>query len=61
MWLLARCPIPASPCENHPPLLTVAITLVAQHITDIIWAKNSSSKGDSPFTRSRSNSDSMIR
>merc|ERR1719232_1196628 len=26
---------------------TVAITLVAQHITDIIWAKNSSSKGDS--------------
>jgi len=40
---------------------TVAITLVAQHITDIIWAKNSSSKGDSPFTRSRSNSDSMIR
>merc|ERR1712061_504587 len=40
---------------------TVAITLVAQHITDIIWAKNSSNKGDSPFSRSRSNSDSMIR
>merc|ERR1712066_170610 len=39
---------------------TVAITLVAQHITDIIWAKNSSNKGDSPFSRSRSNSDSMI-
>jgi uridine kinase len=40
---------------------TVAITLVAQHITDIIWARNSSSKSGSPFARSRSNSDSMIR
>ena len=54
--------LPASlPAPENPPLLSVAITLVAQHITDIIWAKNSSSKGDSPFTRSRSNSDSMIR
>ena len=54
---LLRC----RPPSENPPLLAVAITLVAQHITDIIWAKNSSSKGDSPFTRSRSNSDSMIR
>ncbi|XP_059093633.1 uridine-cytidine kinase 2-like isoform X2 [Tigriopus californicus] len=40
---------------------TVAIELVAQHIQDIIWSRISSSKSGSPFTRSRSNSDSMIR
>lgn len=42
---------------------TVAIELVAQHILDIILAKknDNATKQDSPFSRSRSNSDSMIR
>lgn len=44
--------------DNH-----VAITLVAQHIQDIISSRwsNGTPKSDSPFSRSRSNSESMIR
>jgi len=40
----------------------VAVELVAQHIQDIIWRRKngSASKNGSPFTRSRSNSDSSI-
>lgn len=60
---------------------TVAITLVAQHIEDIIWRKNGgcdcastkavnggsggrtspAGRGGSPFARSRSSSDSLVR
>jgi uridine kinase len=40
---------------------TVAVELVAQHIQDIIWRrKTAGSKNGSPFTRSRSNSDSSV-
>jgi len=40
----------------------VAVNLVAQHIQDIIWRRNGTySKSSSPTTRSRSNSDSLIR
>jgi len=38
----------------------VAIDLIKQHIQDIIWRSNGQ-KADSPFARSRSNSDSTIR
>lgn len=54
---------------------TVAISLVAQHIQDIIWRRNggcdcavigvnngnATTKESSPFARSRSSSDSMVR
>lgn len=40
---------------------TVAVELVAQHIQDIIYRrKATASKNGSPFTRSRSNSDSSV-
>lgn len=39
---------------------TVAVELVAQHIQDIIWRRKAASKNGSPFTRSRSNSDSSV-
>lgn len=38
----------------------VAVELVAQHIQDIIWRRKAASKNGSPFTRSRSNSDSSV-
>jgi len=52
---------------------TVAVSLVAQHIQDIIWRRNGgcdcavignnngNTKESSPFARSRSSSDSMVR
>ena len=39
---------------------SVAVELVAQHIQDIIWRRKAASKNGSPFTRSRSNSDSSV-
>merc|ERR1712119_42975 len=38
----------------------VAIDLIKQHIQDIIWRSNEN-RQDSPFSRSRSNSDSRLR
>jgi uridine kinase len=46
---------------HHLVLFSVAIDLVSKHIQDIIVRRKTSSKTSSPFTRSRSNSDSMIR
>lgn len=46
---------------------TVAIDLISQHMQDIIWRSNGARQGStspktgSPFSRSRSNSDSFIR
>ena len=47
--------------QNPNYFILVAVNLVAQHIQDIIWRRNGNSPKSNSPTRSRSNSDSLIR